>query len=301
MNNVAMTQAVQKATKPKFHGQKVLKSKVVTHYPENTEREYIRLVNAYMAMLNKTMGEYLPIIRKAIEGDRAGMRRDDDNSVALIIAQTFMAIQESFAKKAETFGIARRIENIANLNRKLTIREWKRVVNKTLGIDIFEDYYMGEFFRETLKQWTTTNVDLIKSVPQTAITDMQNVIVEGYRKGKSNTAIGRDIQKVYGIEKAKAQFWARDQTAKLNADLTQAQQKDAGVEEYVWSDSGDSRVRKRHAQLNNTRHKWNEPPVVDASTGRRCHPGQDYNCRCVALPVFNLPGLDLPWEKRAEQ
>jgi hypothetical protein len=40
---------------------------------------------------------------------------------------------------------------------------------------------------------------------------------------------------------------------------------------------------------------------VWAYTGRRCHPGKDYNCRCVALPVFNLPGLNLPWEGKEAQ
>jgi SPP1 gp7 family putative phage head morphogenesis protein len=120
---------------------------------------------------------------------------------------------------------------------------------------------------------------------------------EGYLAGKSNTAVGREIQEEYGMGRRHAQFIARDQIAKLNADLCQAQQKDAGVEEYVWSTSGDRRVRERHQELDGNRFKWNDPPIVDERSGRRCHPGQDYSCRCVALPVFNLPELNLPWEK----
>ena len=120
---------------------------------------------------------------------------------------------------------------------------------------------------------------------------------DGFLSGKSNTEIGRQIQEAYGIEKRHAQFIARDQTAKLNADLTQSQQTDAGGSEYIWSDAGDNRVRPRHEQLNGKRFKWSEPPIVDENTGRRCHPGEDYNCRCVALPVFNIENLELPWEK----
>ena len=278
INNIAMAQAVQKAAKPKFRGQKVLKSKVHTNYPEHMEREYVRLVNAYMTILNQTLKEHLPAIRHAIDDEREGLRRDDDHSVSSVISKTFMEIQEAFAKKAETFGIAKRIANLANLNRKLSVREWKRVVSKTLGIDIMEDYYKGEFYNEVMKLWTTRNVELIRSVPQTVIANMQSVIPEGFRDGKTNTAIGKDIQEIYGVERDKAQFWARDQTSKLNADLTQAQQKDAGVEEYIWSDSGDSRVREQHKHLNGKRCRWSDPPVVDLRTGRTGHPGQDFNC-----------------------
>ena len=90
---------------------------------------------------------------------------------------------------------------------------------------------------------------------------------------------------------------ARDQIAKLNGDITQQQQQDAGVVEYVWSTSGDSRVRPSHAALNHKRFRWDDPPVVDEKTGRRCHPGKDYQCRCCALPVFNIKTVDLPVTK----
>lgn len=33
---------------------------------------------------------------------------------------------------------------------------------------------------------------------------------------------------------------------------------------------------------------------MDERTGRRCHPGQDYQCRCFARPVFNQTTLNLP-------
>ena len=104
----------------------------------------------------------------------------------------------------------------------------------------------------------------------------------------------KEIQKVYGMDRRHAQLIARDQTAKLNGAITRRQQEDAGISEYIWSTSGDSRVRETHAALNNKRFKWNDPPVVDAKTGRRCHPGEDYQCRCVALAVFDFNTIDLP-------
>jgi len=302
MNNVAMAQAVQRAAKPKFRGHTVLKSKVVTHFPDNLAREYERITNAYMALLNKTLAEHLPTIRRAIDAEREGMRRDDIFDILGITKAIFDRILREFERKAVTFfGLDKKIENLANLTQKLSTREWKRVVHKTLGIDIMEDYYKGEFFRNNLKLWVQKNVDLITSIPQDTLGKMKSIVEEGYLSGRHNTAIAKEIQEAYGIEKHRAQFIARDQMANLNAEITKTQQEDAGVVEYVWSTSDDERVRKSHRELDGTRQNWSDPPIVDARTGRRAHPGEDYQCRCVALPVFNLPGLDLPWEKGAQQ
>jgi SPP1 gp7 family putative phage head morphogenesis protein len=64
-------------------------------------------------------------------------------------------------------------------------------------------------------------------------------------------------------------------------------QEDLGVEEYIWSATHDKRTRPMHAALDGTRHRWNDPPVVNES-GNRMHPGYDTNffpCRCIAIPV----------------
>ena len=58
-------------------------------------------------------------------------------------------------------------------------------------------------------------------------------------------------------------------------------QKEAGVTEYIWQTAGDERVRPNHRSKDGKKFKWSNPP---ADTG---HPGQDYQCRCVAEPVLD--------------
>ena len=53
-------------------------------------------------------------------------------------------------------------------------------------------------------------------------------------------------------------------------------------------------MRKDHKRLNGKIFSWNDPPVIDTRTGRRGHPGDDYQCRCVAIPVFDFDTLDVP-------
>ncbi len=43
------------------------------------------------------------------------------------------------------FDLKRKMREIANLDYKMTIKEWKKVIGKTLGINIMEDYYSGDF------------------------------------------------------------------------------------------------------------------------------------------------------------
>lgn len=309
MNNIVMAQAVQKACKPKFRGHNILKSKVTPHYPETVEREYMRVTNAYMALFNQILKSHLPTIRRAIDTARqeANTRRDADDfdSVSDVISEVFAQIQAEFERRSRAFGLATRLETVSNQMRRRTIHEWRRVVRQTLGLNITQDYYMGEFFRGALTQWTTNNVGLIKSIPETTLTNMQNIVLEGWQNGTTNTRIGKKVQEAYGISRRRAHFIARDQVSKLNANLAQAQQQDAGVQEYIWSDSSDVRVRKSHAKMQGKRCRWDDPtvywnPTLKAWVPRtdemvHKHPGEDYQCRCVALPIFNLPGLNLPW------
>ncbi len=296
MNDIARQQAVQEAAKSKFRGKRTLKSKVTPHYKENLEREYKRITNAYMYLLRDTLIKYLPAIKTAatVQKRRDTAIHTDAKDLEAVIRDTFQAMNIELGKKTEHFMLRSKLEKLSNLARKLTVREWKKVVSSTLGIDITEDYYLGEFYREQLKVWTDSNVDLIKSIPADSLSEMRVIVEQGFAAGSSTTGILGEIQKTYGVGKRKAAFLARDQMAKLNANLTRSQQTDAGVSEYIWSSSGDGRVRDRHRFLDGKTFRWSDPPVVDVKTGRRAHPGEDYQCRCVAIPKFDIDTLDLP-------
>lgn len=306
-----MQEATRNAIKKKFGKKRYIVSKAVPRYPRGAEREYMRVVASYMNILKKSVSEHIPIIREALETGRyrADAATDDGEWTAsnaatvTAIERIFNDIMEDVTEKSAIFELQKRIEKLSNMNRKLTITEWKRVVKRTLGIDIMEDYYNGTKFKEMFDKWVKDNVSLISTIPQETLGAMREIVKEGYLGGQTNKTIAKRIQEAYGVNKSRAQFYARDQTAKLNADITREQQNDAGVDEYIWRTAGNistfpnsGRVRESHAKLNNKRFKYSNPPIVDEKTGRRANPGQDYNCRCVALPVFDIESITLPWE-----
>lgn len=82
------------------------------------------------------------------------------------------------------------------------------------------------------------------------------------------------------VSLSRANLIARDQTLKLNGAITQTTQQAAGVDRYIWTTSRDERVRKAHIALDKQVFSWAAPPEPG-------HPGQDYQCRCIAMPILD--------------
>lgn len=298
MNDVEKRQAARDAVRRKFKRSSTLKSKVKIRYKENLEREYQRVIDGYYAILLDAIQSTLKDLFAApmpVQGVHSGYRLDDYKSDFInLIRQAFKKAGKAFHDREQLFGLQEKIDKMARLSKKLSVEDWKRTVSKTLGINILDDYYDGEFYREQLRRWVDENVSLISTLPDESLDEMQDIVEEGFLAGKSNRDIVKDIQERYKVSRSKARFYAVDQLAKLNASIAQQQQTECGVEEYEWSSSRDARVRERHRELDGTIHRWDDPPVVDERTGRRAHPGEDYRCRCVAIPIFKLETLDIP-------
>lgn len=137
-----------------------------------------------------------------------------------------------------------------------------------------------------------------KYVAQTT-QEIQGFSVESVKKIRTrveeNLAAGGRIDRLakvleteFGVVQRKARFIAEQETSLLVAQYREQRYTEAGFAEYLWETAGDELVRPDHRALNGRRFSWSSPPIVDHATGRRCHPGQDYNCRCVARPIVNV-------------
>jgi SPP1 gp7 family putative phage head morphogenesis protein len=82
------------------------------------------------------------------------------------------------------------------------------------------------------------------------------------------------------------------------AQMNKAVQVQSGVSGYYWKAHHDNRVRPEHEAMDNTDgdkpYSWDDPPLgpEESSNGEACHPGDDYNCRCVAIPAEASPAED---------
>lgn len=275
----------------------------VSNFPQGSERQYIHIVNQYYGILRDLMNEYYPKIiesyKEARDEDVKEKRNDSlTGGIDIVLMKLFSDIKNKLTQREEAYQLEAGIRKAGESAKAYSIRQWKTAIHKSLSIDIREDYYMGDFFKENMDKWVSDNVNLIVTMPGQSLDKMKDKVLADFEQGKRSTDMAKDLQRLYSIDKKHAKFIARDQTAKLNGQITRAQQKDAGINKYVWCTSLDERVRPSHAELEGQICDWDDPPMN--SDGRACHPGEDFNCRCTAEAVIDLDNISLPIDDSEE-
>lgn len=125
-----------------------------------------------------------------------------------------------------------------------------------------------------IKGWAKENVLKLRA-------EIQPIILGG---GRAESLV-KAIQDNYGVATRKAKFLARQETALLMSKYQETRYGDMGITHYRWSDSHDRRVRHDHHVLNGKVFAFANPPISNRKSGARNNPGQDFNCRCIAIPI----------------
>jgi SPP1 gp7 family putative phage head morphogenesis protein len=249
----------------------------------------IGMVNAYTDRLMRALGPLLEA--------RYGKRHD--SVIPLLLRDAISIPPEVFAAEhvptlAEIFRLLDDIA-AAPMSRQFLERMFRLVDNQALEdlqrvvpVSLAEVLPGGTQMREAWIERNTLLIRLEERAQQEVRAIIEAPIVEGVRVEE----IAKQIEERMGVVRSRAELIARDQTLKVYGSIQEARQTDAGIVEYIWSTSQDERVRHRHSELEGTTQRWDSPPIVDKRTGRREHPGLDFQCRCSAIPV--LPTGDEP-------
>lgn len=130
----------------------------------------------------------------------------------------------------------------------------------------------------------------IKDWTEEEIITLRKKITEQVIKGVRYEEMIDLIKSRYGVSQSKAKFLARQETSLMTAKFTEARYKDVGVKKYIWKTViGSPRhpVRAMHKKLDGKIFSFDDPPVTDEN-GNRNNPGEDYNCRCLAIPIVEF-------------
>lgn len=116
--------------------------------------------------------------------------------------------------------------------------------------------------------------------------------------------------------KNKSKFIARNETGNLNGAIQRTQMEGAGFRYYKWMCMLDGVTRDTHRSMNGLVCDWEDDTVYSDDGGKTWkkrtgsmfigQPGQDYNCRCTAIPFDpeledDYEVKEMPEEKPEEQ
>jgi SPP1 gp7 family putative phage head morphogenesis protein len=142
-------------------------------------------------------------------------------------------------------------------------------------------------------EWQNNMKIWITDFTKEQITELRESVQKAYFAGARRETLIKGIQKSYDVTANKAKFLARQETNLLVSKYKESRYKDAGVNDYKWRCVTGTKihpVRPWHKALDRKNFSWNNPPVISQPglTVRRGNPGEDFNCRCVAIPIVKF-------------
>lgn len=196
------------------------------------------------------------------------------------------SLETTFSRMAQRFGgimqTAQRLSDLAvERNADAVDERLKAAIKASLSIDISPVLNQSGPILDAMKAATKANIELITSIPDQYFDKLGEAVSKNMEAGMRFEDLAKEVERIGDVTESRAKLIARDQTSKMNGAFNQARQTSLGIEKYIWQTSGDERVRDDHAKNDGETFRWDKAPL----TG---HPGEDINCRCVAIPVFDL-------------
>jgi SPP1 gp7 family putative phage head morphogenesis protein len=167
----------------------------------------------------------------------------------------------------------------------------QKKLQKSLELISIEPQLTDQMRDQITDEYTTNLKKNIKGWLDEEIISMRIKVEELTMRGVRYENLIQVFEESYGVSREKATFWARQENNLMVAKFREAGMKDAGVDKYEWQAVIGSPLhptRERHKELSGKIFSWDDPPITTepGKPPRRNHPGEDYNCRCIAVPVI---------------
>ncbi len=251
-------------------------------------------LRALGATFNKTKGTFhlnpvsLPMEIRGV----AAQSIEASKTLHTTIADTLDAMQANSLQATTGINVGGALASIvADLNKQFKTSVEPMDVEVVTGLDTVEvaaDLTPG--IEKALREQVTENLELtIKDFVQEEIPKLRAEVQANAFAGYRTDRLADIIRARYGVSKRKAAFLADQETGLAVAKFREARYREIGSRSYKWSTSHDERVRLDHRHLDQQIFSWDSPPVTNRATGDRNHPGEDFRCRCVAMPILEIP------------
>jgi SPP1 gp7 family putative phage head morphogenesis protein len=224
----------------------------------------------YNAALQRTQREINKQVREKIQPLITETLREDALFTDPLDA-FFKTLSGLILEFIEGAGVQNIIKNAADAVMGVNFRKYDKGIPKLININAVP----AEATSDLINSWVLRNTELITNVNAKQLQQLQGIFRDTAFSGTRAGDLRGRINKVFKDSRNNVSVIARDQVGKLNGQLDQLKQQNAGVEGYYWRTSRDERVRSEHAHREGEFYRWDRPPVGG-------HPGQPIQCRCTA-------------------
>ena len=148
--------------------------------------------------------------------------------------------------------------------------------------------------RERISREWENNIKLdIQDFARHEIKELRANVQKAYFAGDRYGSLVGQIQTSYGVTANKATFLAKQETKLLSVKYMKGRYLEAGIPKYTWRcviGSPAHPVRPAHKKLDGTIQRWDQPPITTepGQPPRHNNPGEDYGCRCRAIPIVEF-------------
>lgn len=257
---------------------------VKMYYPTGAEKDYFRILRAIVRKLKQLTDEQLERLKNALKQDAT-----DSEIITQAIKQGLVDAGTVDAAKQALSLIHTGVNNTTKSN-------LSRAFKNTLGVDVY--IRDPELLTKATAEWTAQQSQLTNSIVSTYTDKLATIISNAVQRGSQYKDVAEEVRALYGSTESRASFIAQNEIGNLNAISEKLRQEAAGIYAYEWSSSHDERVRATHAFYDGRYFYWHRSTVgeingVPVYPSPKYHPGMDYRCRCVAIPVIDMSRVNI--------
>jgi hypothetical protein len=291
-------------------------------YPWSIERRYKKKIASYLGPLRRAVNAWIKEHgADLLKGDGISYHGDDSERLALHLdtipgrgfqqflstlkgwmGMYFPELGSGFGPSPILIGLEDTADDIFDFNDAV----WMRSMTAIIGTEFAAN---AEWYAAMKEAWVNNNYDLIRTVATRYIDGVNREVEKAIINGVANSDLAETLMGMgLGLEDWQASRLARDQIGKFNANITQAQNEEAGIDTYNWQTAGDEKVRgtpgtksewavPNHFIMDGVLCRWDDASVYSDDDGKTwiprepdmpdTHPGIDIQCRCTATTNIN--------------
>jgi SPP1 gp7 family putative phage head morphogenesis protein len=251
-----------------------------------------RYRRALEALIRKMTDTYEREIKKLYARPIAKEYFAQDESISsqakILLTELSKRFEDLFNFKAK--GLAESMLNDASATSASSLKTSLKELSG--GLTLKTDILTGEL-KDVLKASIQENVGLIKSIPAQYHKQAEGAVYRSITSAQGQKDLIPFLRKYKGMTERRARNISDDQYRKAYTAINKGRLQKLGFRRFEWRHYlGSAEPRKLHMRLNGQVFRFDNPPVIDDTTGERGFPAQLPNCRCTMAAVVDFSDRD---------